>query len=628
MHQFLRDCASVSAPNRFTTINSFYMNSTELTNSQKLHGSFQYSIFYLTLLAFVIAAMPTPGMAQQPKKNATLKLAQSGGVLRESAYTLGAGDRVRIDVFNVPEYSGEYQVLVDGTINLPIIGGVTVQGRSLQTASTAISNQFARYLKRPLVTVSLLAPRPVKIALSGEVNRAGSVVIPFGEGRQFPTLSQAIQLAGGTTQAGNIRQVQVRRRISPGRQQVITTNLWDVLENGNLAQDITLRDGDTIFIPTVAAVSASDSRQLANSNLGTQVTGPIRIALVGEVSRPGTYSVQPQSAGGGGQAGAGRPATLTQAILLAGGLTPSAGISQIQIRRPTRSGSDRVLVANLLQLLQQGDISQDVLLQEGDTVLIPTRTDNNPAEASILAASTLATQVTGTLKVALVGEVNRPGTYAVKPEASGLNGTSTPPTLTQAIQVAGGIKPTANIRAVEIRRNSRNGSGQVIAANLWQLLQSGDFSQDLLLQEGDTIVVPTAANLDPREAEALSQSTLSPDKIRVNIVGEVKQPGVVELPPNTPLNLALQAAGGFNNGRARTSRVDLVRLNPDGTVNKRTIGVDLARGIDEQNNPPLRNNDVIVVNRSNLATIGDTVGTVLNPLGNIFSLFNFLRIFR
>jgi polysaccharide export outer membrane protein len=606
------------------------MSSAELTDSQKLHGSFQYSIFYLMLLAFVVAAMPTPAIAQQPSKNAAFKLAQSGGVLRESAYTLGAGDRVRIDVFNVPEYSGEYQVLVDGTINLPIIGSVSVQGRSLQTASTAISNQFARYLKRPLVTISLLVPRPVKIALSGEVNRAGSVVIPFGEGRQFPTLSQAIQIAGGTTQAANIRQVQVRRRVSAGRQQVITTNLWDVLENGNLAQDITLRDGDTIFIPTVAAVSASDSRQLANSNLGTQVTGPIKIAMVGEVSRPGTYSVQPQSNGlsSAGQAGAGRPATLTQAIQLAGGLTPSAGISQIQIRRPTRTGSDRVLVANLLQLLQQGDMSQDVMLQEGDTVLVPTRTDVNPAEASILAASTLATQVTGPLKVALVGEVNRPGTYAVKPDVTGPNGTSSPPTLTQAIQVAGGIKPTANIRAVEIRRNSRNGTGQVIAANLWQLLQSGDFSQDLLLQEGDTIVIPTATNLDPREAEALAQSTFSPDKIRVNIVGEVKQPGAVEVPPNTPLNLALQAAGGFNNTRARTNRVDLIRLNPDGTVSKRTIGVDLARGIDQQNNPTLRNNDVIVVNRSNLATITDTVGTVLSPLTGVFSLFNIFRIFR
>ena len=604
------------------------MSSAKLTNSKKLHGSFQYSIFCLTLLALVVAAMPTPGMAQQPRKNAAVKLAQSRSVLRESAYTLGAGDRVRIDVFNVPEYSGEYQVLVDGTINLPIIGGVTVQGRSLQTASAVISNQFARYLKRPRVTVSLLAPRPVKIALSGEVNRAGSVVIPFGEGRQFPTLSQAIQLAGGTTQAANIRQVQVKRKIYPGRQQVITSNLWDVLENGNLAQDITLRDGDTIFIPTVAAVSASDSRKLANSNLGTQVTGPIKIAMVGEVSRPGTYSVQPQNTGGSGQAGTGRSATLTQALQLAGGLTPSAGISQIQIRRPTRSGSDRVLVANLLQLLQQGDMSQDVMLQEGDTVLVPTRTDNNPAEASILAASTLATQVTGPIKVALVGEINRPGTYAVKPEASGPNGTSTPPTLTQAIQVAGGIKPTANIRAVEVRRNSRNGAGQLIAVNLWQLLQNGDFSQDILLQEGDTIVVPTAANLDPREAEALAQSTFSPDKIRVNITGEVKQPGAVELPPNTPLNLALQAAGGFNNSRARTNRVDLVRLNPDGTVSKRSIGVDLARGIDQQNNPTLRNNDVIVVNRSNVATFSDTLGTVLSPLGGVFSLFNFFRILQ
>jgi polysaccharide export outer membrane protein len=53
--------------------------------------------------------------------------------------------------------------------------------------------------------------------------------------------------------------------------------------------------------------------------------------------------------------------------------------------------------------------------------------------------------------------------------------------------------------------------------------------------------------------------------------------------------------------------------------------VDLAQGINEEGNPTLRNNDVVVVRRNTLASIGDTLGNALNPVG---SFLNILGIFR
>jgi polysaccharide export outer membrane protein len=167
----------------------------------------------------------------------------------------------------------------------------------------------------------------------------------------------------------------------------------------------------------------------------------------------------------------------------------------------------------------------------------------------------------------------------------------------------------------------------LIAVDLWQLLQGGDLAQDAILQEGDTIAIPTATNIDPAEAPQIAAASFSPNLIRVNVVGEVARPGSVEVPPNTPLNQALLAAGGFNN-RARRSRVDLIRLNPNGTVSKRTIDINLAQGINDQSNPILRNNDVVVINRSGLASVSDTLGTILSPVGSIFTFFNFFRIFQ
>ena len=74
---------------------------------------------------------------------------------------LGSGDRLRIDFFNVPEYSGEYLVLPNGAVNLPQVGAVAVQGRTLKQASAAIAAKYEPYLTRPIVTIGLLAARPL-----------------------------------------------------------------------------------------------------------------------------------------------------------------------------------------------------------------------------------------------------------------------------------------------------------------------------------------------------------------------------------------------------------------------------------------------------------------------------------
>jgi polysaccharide export outer membrane protein len=195
--------------------------------------------------------------------------------------------------------------------------------------------------------------------------------------------------------------------------------------------------------------------------------------------------------------------------------------------------------------------------------------------------------------------------------------------VTKAIQVAGGITSLADIRSITIRRTTRSGEARLINVDLWDLLRSGDLSEDVILQEGDTITIPTATVLDPAEANELAGASFSPNTIVVNVVGEVERGGAIPVPPNTPLNQAILAAGGFN-VRARKRSVELIRLNPNGTVEKRAIDVDLAQGINSEGNPTLRNNDVVVVKRTALASIGDTLGTVLNPVG---SLVNLLRIF-
>ncbi|ERT07962.1 SLBB domain protein [Lyngbya aestuarii BL J] len=162
---------------------------------------------------------------------------------------------------------------------------------------------------------------------------------------------------------------------------------------------------------------------------------------------------------------------------------------------------------------------------------------------------------------------------------------------------------------------------------MWELLQSGDINQDPFLQEGDTIVIPTASEIDPEEVEALATASFSPETINVNVVGEVVDPGILQVPPNTPLNQAILAAGGFDSIRARKQEVELIRLNPDGSVTQENLTIDLAQGINDQNNPILRNNDIVVVSRSGLSRFGDATSEFFRPVRDIITLGAVLRLF-
>ena len=132
----------------------------------------------------------------------TASTASYNNFFTDASYVLGPGDELALSFFNVPEYDGERQVSIDGSLNLPLVGKVQVAGFTVEQASQAISNAYTPYLRTPLVTVDLLALRPIQFGISGEISKPGSYELALSEGgsaAQWPTLVEAIQLAGGIT---------------------------------------------------------------------------------------------------------------------------------------------------------------------------------------------------------------------------------------------------------------------------------------------------------------------------------------------------------------------------------------------------------------------------------------------
>lgn len=465
--------------------------------------------------------LPTPNpnrprVPPPPRPGFNLPLGNSGLPTQESAYILGSGDRIALDIFGVPEFSKEYQVLVDGTLNLPIIRSVSIQGLTLQQAANAITKRYEPFINVPVVTVTLMVARPLNIGIAGEITRPGSYKINpsrEGGGVKFPTLMEMLQLAKGVTSAGDMRAVQIRRPRRGGSEQIITVNLQEFLDTGNLRQDVTIRDGDTIFIPTATSLNTQEVRQRASANFSADITKPIGVVIVGEVNRPGPYTIS---------------------------------------------------AADLRSTNQQTELGfVSIEQQQGGGAVV------------------------------------------------GL------PTITRALKISGGITTEADIRRVQIRRQIRGGTEQTILVNLWDLLQKGDATQDVLLQEGDSIIIPTAANVDLTEVSQIGSTSFSPNAISINIVGEVVRPGALLVKPSTSLHQALLTAGSFNQLRAKKDKVELLRLNPNGTVSRRTIEVDFAQGLNQNNNPTLRNNDVILVARSGYARVGDNINTFLQPIAGV-----------
>jgi polysaccharide export outer membrane protein len=385
-----------------------------------------------------------------------------------------------MELFQLPQYSGEFEVQVDGSLSLPLVGNVNIRDLTLEQASAAISQRYGQYLRRPGVTLNLLNRRPLVVGIAGEINRPGAYPLSI-EGTAFPNLTQLFEVAGGITQSANLREVQIQRQIN-GRTQVFTTNLWDLINTGNLSQDIVLRDGDSIFIPSTL-VSLDEAPILAAARFSPDSSVPITVSVVGEVFRPGPYALQGGATrtGNAGVPGAqvgssGIPVQVSDAIQIAGGIKPRANIRQVQIRRVTRSGGEQVFSVDLWSLLQTGETRQNAILQDGDTVFIPTATAAiSPAEAAVVAAASFAPN---TIRVNVVGEVQRSGPVDVAPNT----------TLNQGILAAGGFNDRARQDAVGLVRLNPDGSVTQREIPV-DLAQGMDEANNPALQNNDIIIV-------------------------------------------------------------------------------------------------------------------------------------------
>ena len=246
-------------------------------------------------LALSLAAAPSFAQQAQP--------AQPAGAngLRDD-YRLGAGDAIRIQVFQSPDLTVEARVSEAGVISYPLLGTIRVAGLSPTAVEQLITTRLkqGQFLQNPQVTVNVLTFRSQQVSVLGNVARPGRYPLETTGMR----LSEILSAAGGIAPTGADEAVLVTTR--DGRPVRIEVDIVDMFASGDLTKDPVLQLGDVIYVNRAP-----------------------NYFVYGQVTRPGMYRLE-------------RGMTVAQAIAGGGGLTLRGTDKGVRVHR--RFGNKQIQV--------------------------------------------------------------------------------------------------------------------------------------------------------------------------------------------------------------------------------------------------------------------------------------------
>jgi protein involved in polysaccharide export with SLBB domain len=263
-------------------------------------------------------------------------------------YLVGPGDEVRILLWG--RVNAQYNLTVDrdGKITVPQLGPILVAGMTFEDMSKKIISQTEQMIGAN-IDITLGSLKTIPVFILGDIRRPGAYTIGSSA-----TITDALLLAGGPTDIGSMRKVQLRRK-----NRIITTlDLYDLFLKGDKSKDAVLQADDVVFVP---------------------VTGPLA-GIAGNVRRPAIYELRDRF-------------DLQHLFDLAGGILPTAYTQQIQVSRIQKNERQVVIDIDDKHLSK----AMDIKLQDADLVNVFTIVDRD------LNA------------VYLSGNVKRPGKYEYKP---------------------------------------------------------------------------------------------------------------------------------------------------------------------------------------------------------------------
>jgi polysaccharide export outer membrane protein len=231
-------------------------------------------------------------------------------------YRLGAGDVVRITVYQNPDLTLETRIGEAGTISYPLLGSVRIGGSTVAMAEKTIADglRSGNFVKQPQVSLVVTQVRGNQASVLGQVNKPGRYPIEVTDMR----LSDLLAVAGGINPAGADTLTLVGTRDGKPFRKVI--DLPALFRADNRADDLAVRNGDVVYVERAPMVY-----------------------IYGEVQKPGALRLE-------------RNMTVMQALATGGGLNLRGTEKGLRVHRRDAAGKLQVIEPKMDDLLIEGDV--------------------------------------------------------------------------------------------------------------------------------------------------------------------------------------------------------------------------------------------------------------------------------
>ncbi len=241
-----------------------------------------------------------------------------GAAAADSDYRLGAGDLVRVSVFGSPDLSAEVRVSESGNISYPLVGQLSVAGRSPAQVEAMIGAHLVEggFVRDPQVSLLVVEYRSQQVSVLGHVVKPGQYSL-----QSASTVLSLLAEAGGPINDEAADFATVMRK--DGTKATIDLA---ALFNGDPKQNVPITGGATIYVPRAP-----------------------QFYVYGEVQKPGMYRLE-------------RNMTVSRAISAGGGLTARGSERRVVVKRRNAKGEEQIFSVEGSDLLQADDV---LLVKEG-----------------------------------------------------------------------------------------------------------------------------------------------------------------------------------------------------------------------------------------------------------------------
>jgi polysaccharide export outer membrane protein len=259
----------------------------------------------------------------------------------DNSYHIGPGDKLNVMVRRHPDVSRlNVTVSPDGKIELPRIGIIDLNRRTVQDAINLITLAVSNLYDSPQVSLEMLEFNNSKVFILGRVPKPGAYNLS-GSQSLIELLTQAGGLetpkAGQSVSTGSPFDSPPQRcAVTRGKNLIIWVNLRHLLDKGDMALNVKLQAGDSVLVPAT----------------------PDNAYIMGEVGHPGLVTITPKT-------------TLLSAIMTAGGPLMSCNIRSIFLIRHSEEGQGIVQKFNMADLVGKANNLENYIVQSGDVIYLP-----------------------------------------------------------------------------------------------------------------------------------------------------------------------------------------------------------------------------------------------------------------